>query len=219
MDLAYCNGHKRYDFSTDEGFYYSGCDIKNCHIDDLSPKAFRRAYVAALFAEDQRWLTAIEKYQMVVPGSPKNSRDKARDLVAMEHLQEQVSPSTLEDRKVFFEAWKDASCCADNCEQYCDECSNKNIQFKSVSTFRLDPDVRRYITKYGRYQTAIELKEDSNARTILSGVRNRKSDNNAVRIRGQERNGLSGQPEEVSSDQAERVEAMFLHPISEEMVT
>lgn len=43
---------------------------------------------------------------------------------------------------------KDASCCADDCEQYCGECSNKNIQFKSVPTFGLDADVRRYIAKF-----------------------------------------------------------------------
>ena len=77
MDLQYCNRHKRYDFSGDEGFYYPGCDTKYYHIDDLSPKTWCRAYVAALFAEDEHWLTAIEKYQMIVVGSPKNSRDKA----------------------------------------------------------------------------------------------------------------------------------------------
>jgi hypothetical protein len=153
LDLQYCNSHNRYDFSTDEGFYYPGCDPKYYHINDLSPKAFRRAYVAALFTENKRWLTLIENYHMIVPGSRKNKRDAARDLVAKEHLREQVSPDTYEDRKAFFEAWKDASCCADDCEQYCDECSNKNIHFKSVPTFGLDADVRRYITKYWRYQT------------------------------------------------------------------
>jgi hypothetical protein len=92
LDLQYCNGHKRYDFSRDEGFYYPGCDPKYYRIEDLSPQAWRRAYVASLFAGDKRWLTAIEKYQMLVPGSPKNSRDRARDAVAKERLQEQVSP-------------------------------------------------------------------------------------------------------------------------------
>jgi hypothetical protein len=60
LDLQYCNGHKRYDFSTDEGFYYPGCDPKYYDIKEVDPKAFRRAYVKALFAEDQRWLTLIE---------------------------------------------------------------------------------------------------------------------------------------------------------------
>jgi hypothetical protein len=164
LDLQYCNGQKEYDFSTDGGFYYPGCDPKYYNINDLGSKAFRRAYVAALFAENRHWLTLIEGYHMLVPGTRKNKKDAARDLAEKEHLQEQVSPDTLEDRKAFFEAWKDASCCADNCEQYCDECSNKNIQFKSVLTFRLDADVRRYITKYWRYQTASELKEDSNGK-------------------------------------------------------
>jgi hypothetical protein len=225
LDLSYSNGWKRYDFSTDEGFYYPGCDPKYYDIKDVGPKAFRRGYVKALFTENRNWLTLIENYHMIVPGSRKNKRDDARDLAAKEHLREQVSPDTFEDRKAFFEAWKDASCCADDCEQYCDECLNKNIQFKSVPTFELDADVRRYITKRWRYQTTSELKEDENVRskkstgTILSGVCDRKSDNDPVWVRGQERGGLPGEPEEVSSDQAERVQALLSHPISEEMVT
>ena len=219
MDLQYCNRQKRYDFSTDVGFYYPGCDPKYYDIKDVGPKAFRRGYVAALFAENRYWQTLIEGFHMLVPGTRKNKRDAARDLAEKEFLQDQVSRGTHEDRKAFFETWKDASCCADNCEQYCDECSNKNIQFKSVPTFGLDADVRRYITKYWRYQTTSELKEDSNVRTVLSRVRDRKSDNDAVRVRGQERDGLSGQPEEVPSDQAERIEAMLSHPVGEEMVT
>ena len=91
LDLQCCNGRKRYDFSTDEGFYYLGCDSKYYNINDLSSQAFRRAYVAALFAEDEHWLNAIGKYQMLVPGSPKNSRDKAKDLACKEHLTEQVN--------------------------------------------------------------------------------------------------------------------------------
>jgi len=219
LDLAYCNGHKRYDFSTEEGFYYPGCDAKYYDIKDVSPKAFRKGYIAALFTENKRYLIAIEKYQMLVPGTRKNKRDAARDLAVKVYLHEQVSPETLEGRKAFYEAWREAACCADDCTDYCNKCSNKGIKFKSTPTFGLDADVRRYITKYGRYQTAIELKEDSNVRTVLSGVRDRKSDNDLIRVRGQERDGLSGQPEEVPSDQAERVEAMLSHPISEEMVT
>jgi hypothetical protein len=225
LDLRYCNGHKTYDFSTDEGFYYPGCDPKYYHINDISFKAFRRGYVAALLTENKRWLTLIENYHMIVPGSRKNKRDDARDLAAKVHLQEQVSTDTHEDRKRFYEAWKDASCCATDCEEYCDSCPNKGIQFKSVPTFGLDADVRRYISKYGRYQTTSELREEEDARNkkstsaVLSRVRDRKSNNNPVWVRGQERGGLPGEPEEVSSDQAERVEALLSHPLSEEMVT
>jgi hypothetical protein len=215
LDLQYCNGKKRYDFSTNEGFYYLGCDPKYYHIKDVNPKAFRRGYVAALFTENQFWLTLIENYHMLVPGTRKNKRDAARDLAEKEFLQDQVSRGTYEDRRAFFEAWKDAACCADDCDKICDKCSNKQIQFKSVPTFGLDADVRRYITKYWRYQTTSELKEDNNARTVLSGVRDGKSDNDPVWVRGV----LPGEPEEVSSDQAQRVEAMLSHPISEEMVT
>jgi hypothetical protein len=41
---------------------------KHYRIVDLSPQVFRRAYIAALFAEDEGWLTAIGKYQMLVQG-------------------------------------------------------------------------------------------------------------------------------------------------------
>ena len=58
MDLAYCNGHKRYDFSTEEGFYCPGCDAKYYDIKDVSPKAFRKGYIAALFTENKRYLIA-----------------------------------------------------------------------------------------------------------------------------------------------------------------
>ena len=190
---------------------------------DISPQAWRRAYVAALFAEDTHWHTAIEKYQMLVPGSRKNSRDNARDLTAKARLQEQVSIDTYEDRKAFFDAWNNAPCCADNCDQYCDECSNNEIQFKSVPAFGLDADIRRYITKYGRYQTKSELEENDvrnkSTGNILSGVRDGKSDNDSVWIRGQEGDGLFSQPEEVTSDQAERVAEMFLYPGGPELAT
>jgi len=225
LNLKYCNGQKRYNFSTDEGFYYPACDHKYYHIKDVGSKAFRRGYVAALFAENRHWQTLIEVSHMLVQGTRKNKRDAARDLAEKDLLQVQVSRSTYEDRKAFFEAWKDASCCADNCEQYCDECSNKGIQFKSVSTYGLDADVRRYITRYGRFQTISELREEEDARgkestgPVLSGVRDRKSDNDPVWFRGQERGGLFSEPEEVPSDQAERIEALLLYPFSEEMVT
>ena len=70
MDLQYCNGKKLYDFSTDEGFYYPGCDPKYYCIKDVDPKAFRRGYVKALFTENRYWLTLIENYHMLVPGRP-----------------------------------------------------------------------------------------------------------------------------------------------------
>ena len=228
LDLQYCNGQKRYDFSTDEGFYYPGCDPKYYHLDDLSPQAWRRAYVAILFTEDASWLAAIEKYQMLVPGSPLNRRDKARDLAAKERLREQVSPDTHKDRKRFYEAWKEAPCCADDCAKYCDQCPNGGIKFKPVPAHGLDPDVRRFITKYGRYQTASELeREDKSGNKkskhrstpILPGVRNRKSDNDAVRVREQKRDGLFSEPAQVPSGQSERVEEMLSSPIGEDLVT
>ncbi len=228
LNLQYCNGQKRYDFSSNEGFCYPGCDPKYYHLDDLSPQAWRRAYVAALFAEDERLLTAVGKYQMLVPGSPLNRRDKARDLAAKERLQEQVSPDTHKDRKRFYEAWRKVPCCADDCDQYCDQCPNGGIKSKPIPSYGLDTDVRRFITKYGRYQTASELeredksgKENSKPRStpIFSGVRNRKSDNDAVRVRGQKGDGLFSEPAQVPSGQSEGVEKMLSSPIGENLVT
>jgi len=228
LDLQYCNGHKRYDFSRDEGFYYPGCDPKYYRIEDLSPQAWRRAYVAILFTKDASWLAAIEKCQMLVPGSPKNSRDRVRDLAVKERLAEQVSSDTFKDRKAFYVVWKEDPCCADDCDQYCDQCSNKGIKFKSVPAYGLDGDIRRFITKYGRYQTASELeredksgKENSKPRStpIFSGVRNRKSDNDAVRVREQKGDGLFSEPARVPSGQSERVEEMLLSPPCEDLVT
>ncbi len=218
LDLKNCNRHKRYDFN----------EIVGYHINDLSPQAFRRGYVAALFAEEERWLTAIDKYHMVVPGSPLNRRDRARDQATKAHLRDHVSPDTLKDRRAFYKALMDTPCCADDCDRYCDQCSNGGIKFKSIPTYGLDTDIRRYIMKYGRYQTASELKREANdsskesksrATSILSGVCNRKSDDDAIWVPRQEGNRLLSEPEEVPSDQAERIEALLSHPISEEMVT
>ena len=64
--------------------------IEQVHINDLSPKAFRRAYVKALFLENEKWITAIEKYQIIVPGSFKNPRDRAKDTAEKERLQDQA---------------------------------------------------------------------------------------------------------------------------------
>ena len=97
------------------------------YIEDFSPKAFRRAYVKALFLERANWITAIEKYQMIVAGSPKNARNKAKDTAEKERIRDQVSAQTYEDRKAFYKAWRDAPCCADNCDRYCDQCSNVGI--------------------------------------------------------------------------------------------
>jgi hypothetical protein len=202
------------------------------YVADFSPKAFRRAYIKALIMEREDWITAIGKYQMILAGSPKSTRDQARDTAAKESLQEEFSAATYEDRKAFYIAWRDARCCADDCDLYCDQCSSAGIKFKPNPTYGLDADVRRFITKYNRYQTASELmteeKRKSNVRnqkskrrsaSVLSGICDGKSDNESIWIGEQEGGGLFGQPEEVTSDQAERIEEMLSHPIGDEMVT
>lgn len=228
------NTFRFYSIGEGSGSCEQSLNGKQVNVEDFSPRASRKAYIKALFLENRRWIVAIEKYQMMVSGSPKNAKDKARDLAAKEHLQDQISADTYADRKAFYTGWCEAPCCADDCNQYCDQCSNGGIKFKSVPAYGLDTDVRRYITDYGRYQTASELeaelkeKEESNVgkqkskwiRTaILSGVCDRKSDNDPVWIRGQEGSGLFGESEKFTSDQAKRIEEMLSHPFSEEMVT
>ena len=199
-------------------------------VDNYSPKAFRRGYVAALFMEDEDWIKRIEKYHLIVPGSPLSAKIQKRNTAEIECLREQISAETYNDRKAYYTAWRNDPCCADECDRYCDECNNDRIEFKPIPTYGLDPDVRRFITKYGRYQMASELITEEwrrfnagNQKTkpspVLSGVRDGESHNDPVWNRGQEGDGLFSQPEEVPSDQAERVEAMLSHPIGEEMVT
>ena len=207
------------------------CKISSGHHDlDISPRSFRRGYLKALFLEDEDWITRIEKYHMIVSGSPKSEKVRKKNAAEMEHLREQISADTYNDRKAYYNAWRDAPCCADDCDRYCDQCQNDGIKFEPIPTYGLDADVRRFIINYGRYQTASELIAEesgrSNARkrkiepaAVLSGVRDGNRVDNSIWIREQERDGLFSQPEEVTSDQAERVEAMLSHPIGEEMVT
>ena len=127
MDLEYCNEHRSYERHGGS----SGFDTKD----------FRRGYVAALFLDNEPYLIAIEKYQMLVPGTRNNPWDAARDAAVKEYLREQVNAETYEARKAFYKAWQDANCCADECEDHCDKCPNKGIKFRSTPTFVLDPDV------------------------------------------------------------------------------
>ena len=126
-------------YKTDSDYICDSCmhSLQIGYVEDLSPKAFRRAYVKALFAENEKWLNAIAKYQMVVPGSPLNRRDRVRDQGAKEHLQDQLSADTYEDRKAFYTAWKNAPCCADDCDKYCDQCPNDGIKFNSPRNRRV----------------------------------------------------------------------------------
>lgn len=80
MDLQDCNGRKRYDFVNETAYY----------INNFRPRSWCRAYVAALFTENKRWLSAIEKFQMLVPGTRRNHKAAAMDLAVKDYLQEQV---------------------------------------------------------------------------------------------------------------------------------
>lgn len=118
---------------------------------------FKRGYIRALFLENQRWITALINYAMIVPGKPKSQRHIDRDLALKEKLAAQIHPYSYEDRKAYFRAWLEAECCADDCDKYCDECpgyKKHGITFKPVP-YRLskefDPGVRRYMEKYQQF--------------------------------------------------------------------
>ena len=55
---------------------------------------FKRGYIAALFEENERWITCIDKYWMVVPGIPALRSHRQRDLEFKEKLADQVHPDT-----------------------------------------------------------------------------------------------------------------------------
>lgn len=134
----------------------------------------KRAYIRALFLEDERWIDSIEKYWMMVPGDPKNERHIKRDTALKEKLSAQMHPYTYEDRRAYFKAWVEAECCADNCDRYCDECDSylkHGITFKKVP-YRLskefDPEVRRFMEKYQRFW--LKSEQDKALRIMKGGA-------------------------------------------------
>jgi len=193
----------------------------------FDPLDFKRGYIRALFLEDERWITCIEKYWMIIPGNPKNQRHRDRDLAFKEKLSDQIHPDTYDDRRAYFKAWLDAKCCADDCDKYCDECPSylkHGITFAPVP-YRLsrefDIDVRRFMEKYQRFWLTSEkdkaLKEMKggvfydNKREILDG----KDNDGPVRVRGREGDkgfGLPGEQTQIAGDPFKGQEEMFLRP-------
>jgi len=188
----------------------------------FDPLDFKRGYIRALFLGDERWITAITKYAMIVPGDPKNQRCIKQDLALKEKLADQIHPDTYQERKAYYEAWLNAKCCADGCDKYCDECHG--IKFKPVP-YRLskefDPDVRRFMEKYQRFWLTSE--QGKALKIFNKGVinddcrefSNRKIHDGTVRVRGGESGegfGLPGEQAQTAGDPFEGQEEMFLRP-------
>jgi len=135
---------------------------------------FKRGYIRALFLGDERWISAITKYAMIVPGNPKSQTVIAHDIALKNELADQVHPDTYQQRKAYYEAWLNAKCCADDCDKYCDEChgyKKHGISFKPVP-YRLskdfDPDVRRFMEKYQRFW--LKSEEDKALKSMKGDV-------------------------------------------------
>ena len=109
-------------------------------IRNFSPTAFRRAYIKALFFEDERWIRKIESQDKgrimwsIVECKEKNRTEKNLELQA--ELKDQIW-SNLEIRKGYYEAWR-----------------NEKPTTKFAK--HLHPDVRRFIHKCYRYKNKTE---------------------------------------------------------------
>jgi len=113
------------------------------YVTDFSPQAWRRAYIRALFLEDERWIKCIEAWDSrdrrfmwsLVECKEKHRTDRNLELQA--ELRDQVY-NNLEYRQGYYEAYRDG---------------------KSTTAFNkyLHPDLRRFIQKYERYKNATEV--------------------------------------------------------------
>jgi hypothetical protein len=112
-------------------------------ITDFSPKAWRRAYIKALFYENERWIRCIEhwdsrarRFEHTIVDCKESQRiDKNAELRA--ELKDQIC-NNLEYRKGYYEAI---------------QCGKPTTEFAKY----LHPDVRRFIQKYHRYKNASEV--------------------------------------------------------------
>ena len=186
----------------------------------LEPVDFKRAYIRALFLEDECWINYVTKYCMIVKGNRLNRLDDKRNLALKEKLADEIHPDTYLQRKDYYEAWLKAKCCADDCDRFCDECHG--IKFNAVP-YRIakpfDLDVRRFIEKYQRFWLKSEQEkalEDlrgkyDNKREIYDS----KDNDLLMWIRGREGragSGLSCEQEKVACNPFEGQEEMFLRP-------
>ena len=222
----YCNQEdgglqkNKYRPGVDVDFVCSSCMARLPSLSSIDPVDFKRAYIRALFLEDERWINCITKYHMIVPGIRTNRIDDKRDIALKEKLADQIHPDTYLQRKDYYEAWLNAKCCADDCDRYCDECHG--IKFSPVP-YRIskpfDQDVRRFIEKYQRFWLKSEqekaLKDLRGEYDDKREISDRKDNDDIMWIRGdksREGFGLSGQQEKVTGNPFEGQEEMFLRP-------
>ena len=122
------------------GFTFAHRKSKVHEIRDFSPTAWRRAYIKALFFEDERWIRKIESQDkgrimwQIVECKEKNRTEKNLELQA--ELKAQIW-SNLEIRKGYYEAWR-----------------NEKPTTKFAK--HLHQDVRRFIHKCCRYKNKTE---------------------------------------------------------------
>jgi len=111
------------------------------YITDFSATAWRRAYIKALFFENEKWIKCIEAKEngriinSIVDCKDKHRTDRNLELQA--DLKDQVY-NNLEYRKGYYKAWK---------------AGKPTTKFNKY----LHPDVRRFIQKYERYKNATEI--------------------------------------------------------------
>ena len=188
------------------------------------PIDFKRGFIRALFLENGPWIDCITKHGMIVPGNPKNPRRIKQDLTLKEKLADQIHPDTYQERKAYYLAWINAKCCADDCDQNCDECHG--IRFEPVPSSisnPLDPDVRRFIEKYQRFWLTSE--QDKAIKDIRRGVdhgdgrevSDQTDSDDIIRDGERKRTGQSGERKEDSSNPYQRQKESFLWPGPGEM--
>jgi len=134
------------------------------YVTDFSPKAYRQAYIKALFFEDKRWIRHFESQHKGKPvydlvGCRRrlstgeyhmNQNCINKNLELRVELRDQVH-NNLEYRKGYFEAIQDG---------------------KPTTKFNkyLHQDVRRFIQKYNRYQNHTEVFHGENRRLCDGGI-------------------------------------------------
>jgi hypothetical protein len=111
------------------------------YITDFNAMAWRRAYIKALFYENEKWIKCIEAKEngriinSIVDCPDKHRTDRNLELQA--ELKDQIY-NNLEYRQGYYEAWK---------------AGKPTTKFNKY----LHPDVRRFIQKYERYKNAREI--------------------------------------------------------------
>ena len=128
-------------------------------ITDFSPRAWRRAYIKALFLENEKFIKCIESrdsrdrriLNSIVDCKEKHRTDRNLELQA--DLKDQIY-NNLEYRKGYYETVRDG---------------------KPTTKFNgyLHPDVRRFIQKYGRYKNSMEVLHGEDRKFSDRGIFNR----------------------------------------------